>query len=188
MCVNSCVVFTGPFLELESCPVCTEPWYDQFWFQMSNEKDRALCQEFHIVSIGPQIQGLYRAPESAKYAHYLCEERLCVLSEVHSKGCLAEYLDILHGTDLIDAFEDGRIKEDDVVLMFSIDGAQLYAKKASACWIYIWVLFNLPPSLRYKKNFVFIGGFIPGPNNPKNVDSFLLPGLQHLVSLQKDGL
>jgi len=50
------------------------------------------------------------------------------------------------------------------------------------------VLFNLPLSLRYKKSFVFIGGFIPGPNNPKNIDSFLLPGLQHLVSLQKDGL
>ena len=111
-----------------------------------------------------------------------------MLSEIHSKGCLAEYSDALHVTDLIDAFEDGRIEEDDIVLMFSIDSAQLYAKKASACWIYIWVLFNLPPSLRYKKSFVFIGGFIPGPNNPKNIDSFLLPGLQHLVSLQKEGL
>jgi len=56
--------------------------------------------------------------------------------------------------------------------MFSVDGAQLYAKKASACWIYIWVLFNLSPDRRYKKKHVFIGGFIPGPNNPKNLDSF----------------
>jgi hypothetical protein len=114
-----------------------------------------------------------------------------VLSEFHSKGCLAEYLDALHSTDLINAFEDRHIKEDDIVLMFSINSAQLYAKKASTCWIYIWVLFNLPSSLRYKKSFVFIGGFIPGPNNPKNIDSFLLPGLQHLVSLhclQKEGL
>jgi hypothetical protein len=51
-----------------------------------------------------------------------------MLSEVHSKGCLAEYSNVLHGTDLIDAFEDGCIEEDDAVLMFSIDGAQLYAK------------------------------------------------------------
>ena len=111
-----------------------------------------------------------------------------MLSEVHSKGCLAEYLDVLHSTDLIDVFEDRCIKDDDIVLMFSIDGAQLYTKKVSTCWIYIWVLFNLPPSLRYKKSFMFIGGFIPGLNNPKNIDSFLLLGLQHLVSLQKDGL
>ena len=25
MCVNSCMAFTGPFLELESCPMCSEP-------------------------------------------------------------------------------------------------------------------------------------------------------------------
>jgi len=35
---------------------------------------------------------------------------------------------------------------------------------------------------------MFIGGFIPGPNNPNNIDSFLLLGLQHLVLLQKEGL
>ncbi len=35
---------------------------------------------------------------------------------------------------------------------------------------------------------MFIGGFIPGPTNLKNVNSFLLLGLQHLVSLQKEGL
>ena len=56
-----------------------------------------------------------------------------MLSEIQSKGCLSEYSDILHGTDLIDAFEDGCIREDDVVLMFSINGAQLYAKKVSIC-------------------------------------------------------
>jgi hypothetical protein len=188
MCVNSCVAFTRPFLELESCPMCSEPRYDQFRIQMSDRKDRAPCQEFHTIPIGPQIQVLYHAPETATHAHYLHEERSRVLSEIQSNGCLSEYSDVLHGTDLINAFEDGCIEEDDIVLMFSIDGAQLYAKKASVCWIYIWVLFNLPLSLCYRKSFVFIGGFIPGPNNPRNIDSFLLPGLHHLVSLQKEGL
>jgi len=74
-----------------------------------------------------------------------------MLSEIKVKGDLDEYSDVLHGLDLIDAFNDGRVTEDDIVLMFSIDGAQLYTKKASACWIYIWVLFNLSPDRRYKK-------------------------------------
>jgi len=104
ICINSCVVFTGPFLELESCPVCAEPWYDQFQIQTSDGKDRAPHHEFHTIPIGPQIQALYCALESAKYAHYLHEERSRVLSEIHSKGCLAEYSDALHSTDLIDAF------------------------------------------------------------------------------------
>jgi hypothetical protein len=74
MCVNSCLAYTGPFLELESCLICSEPRYDQFQFQMSNGKDRTPHLEFHTIPIGPQIQALYRAPETAMHAHYLHEE------------------------------------------------------------------------------------------------------------------
>ncbi len=49
-------------------------------------------------------------------------------------------------------------------------------------------MLNLAPERHYKKKHVLIGGFISRPNNPKNLDSFLLPGLQHLVALQKEGL
>jgi hypothetical protein len=185
MCVNSCLAYTGPFSELDTCPICSEPRYDQ---HRLSEGKRIPRKEFHTIPIGPQLQALYRSPDSASSAHYLREERSRVLSEIRCKGYLEEYSDVLHSTDLIQAFEDGRIGADDIVLMFSIDGAQLYAMKASACWIYIWVLLNLPPALRYKKKHVFIGGFIPGPNNPKNLDLFLFPGLQHLVALQKEGL
>jgi len=107
---------------------------------------------------------------------------------VEENGCPDKYSDVLHRSDLIEAFCDGHVTEDDIILMFSVDGAQLYAKKASACWIYIWVLFNLSPDRHYKKKHVFIGGFIPGPNNPKNLNSFLFPGLVHLSAIQREGL
>jgi len=131
---------------------------------------------------------LYRSPESASCAHYLRNEVHRIFEDLEHADCLDEYSDVLHGTDLIGAFQDGRIHEDDIILMFSINGAQLYAKKVLSCWIYIWVLLNLSPTERYKKHRVFVGSFIPGPNNPKNIDSFLFPGLQHLVALQKEGL
>jgi hypothetical protein len=47
---------------------------------------------------------------------------------------------------------------------------------------------TVSPTERYKKKRVFVGGVIPGPNNPKNLDLFLFLGLQHLVVLQKEGL
>jgi hypothetical protein len=75
-----------------------------------------------------------------------------------------------------------------MVLMLSIDGAQLYQSKQSDCWIYIWVVYDLAPDKRYKKKYVLPGGFIPGPNKPKNVDSFLFPGVYHAAALMKDGL
>jgi hypothetical protein len=183
MCINSCVAYTGPFMDLDACPVCSEPRYDQFRLQSSSGRDKIPRQEFHTIPIGPQLQALYRSPESASLAHYLHNERHRVLARLEEVDILDEYSDVLYGTDLTDTFQDGHIDEDDIVLMFSIDGAQLYAIKDSACWIYIWVLLNLSPTECYKKNRVFVGGFIPGPNNPKNLDSFLFPGLQHLVAL-----
>ena len=60
--------------------------------------------------------------------------------------------------------------------------------KQSDYWIYIWVLLDRHPSTRYKKKHVLIGGVIPGPQKPKNIDSFLFPGLAHLSALMREGL
>jgi hypothetical protein len=54
--------------------------------------------------------------------------------------------------------------------MLSIDSAQLYAHKASDCWIYIWVIMDLSPDEHYKKRHILPGGFISGPNKPKIMD------------------
>ncbi|KAJ8696533.1 hypothetical protein PTI98_006398 [Pleurotus ostreatus] len=79
------------------------------------------------------------------------------------------------------------MKGGDTVLLFSIDGAQLYKMKQSDCRIYIWVVLNLSPDKRYKLRYVLPGGCIQGPNHPKNIDSFLFPGLYHFAAIQNDG-
>ncbi|KAF8233480.1 hypothetical protein L208DRAFT_1556009 [Tricholoma matsutake] len=88
----------------------------------------------------------------------------------------------------LEAITSGHIKDTDMILMLSIDGAQLYAHKASDCWIYIWVIFDHSPELQYKQRQILPGGFIPGPNKPKIIDSFLFPGLHHLSTLHQEGL
>ncbi|KAF9226187.1 hypothetical protein BS17DRAFT_698099, partial [Gyrodon lividus] len=89
--------------------------------------------------------------------------------------------------DFLSAILDGDIKPDIVVMVF-LDGAQLYQSKESDCWIYVWVLLNMSPDKCYKKINVIPGGFILGPNKPKNVDSFLFPSLHHVSALQREGL
>jgi hypothetical protein len=59
MCINSYVTYTGPFLDLDTCPVYSELQYDQFYLQTSAGKERIPCQEFHTIPIGPQLQALY---------------------------------------------------------------------------------------------------------------------------------
>ncbi len=123
MCINLCITYTGPFAGLDTCPVCSEARYDRCRLESSHGKERVPRKEFHTIPIGPQFQALYQDPESAAHVHYLRLERSRVLSEIEQTGYLGEYSDVLHGTDLIEAFRNMRIREDDLVLMFSMDGA-----------------------------------------------------------------
>ncbi|KIL54606.1 hypothetical protein M378DRAFT_92229, partial [Amanita muscaria Koide BX008] len=54
--------------------------------------------------------------------------------------------------------------------------------------MFIWIIHNLPPTLRYKKAFVIPGAIVPGPKKPKELDTFLFPSLYHISALQNEGL
>lgn len=58
MCPNSCVAFTGPWSEHETCCFCGTPRYDPITRKP---------QEFYTIALGPQLQALYGHPESAKH-------------------------------------------------------------------------------------------------------------------------
>jgi hypothetical protein len=62
-----------------------------------------------------------------------------------NNGFLNHYDDIFCGEAYLNAVQHGEIKPGDMILMLSIDGAQLYESKASDCWIYIWVIFEHSP-------------------------------------------
>ena len=56
MCINSCHAFTGPFVQLDTCSVCSEPRYDPVQSGLTGEKVPQ-WQAFTIL-LGPQIQAL----------------------------------------------------------------------------------------------------------------------------------
>jgi hypothetical protein len=184
MCRNSCLSYVGP---LESCSYCGEPRYDPIQLATNNKK--VPCQRFDTIPLGPQLQALWRDPVSAMKLQYRPIRTRVIIEELNrTNGLISCYEDLLHGCDYLHAVGEGRIKADDMVLMLSLDGAQLYQNKSSDCWMYIWVIFDHSPDVRYKKRYVLPGAFIPGPNKPKNFNSFLYPGLHHLAALQKEGL
>ncbi|KAJ2911365.1 hypothetical protein MD484_g9049, partial [Candolleomyces efflorescens] len=186
MCVNSCVAYTSQFQDLNACPECGEARFT------TNSKGKLIPRRmFHTLPLGPTIQALWRNPTSAKnmaYRQHKTVENLNKFVSPDGKIHVTETDDIMSGEDYLRCVLSGTIGLEDTVLMISMDGAQLYRQRQSDCWIYIWVLMDLPPELRYKKQYVIPGAVIPGPNAPKNVDSFLFPGLAHIASLQKEGL
>ena len=135
------------------------------------------------------IQALYGSLETADKMHYRERATADILeyAQTHS-GKLKEYNDTLCGRNYLEAVKTGKIKNDDVLVQLSLNGAQLYHNKESDCWIFVYIIHNLPPELRYKKRLVIPAGFIPGPEKMKDGDSFLCPILYHISALQNEGL
>ena len=181
MCVNSCLAFTGPRETLDTCSHCGESRY-----YLGTTKPQ---KRFTTVPMGPVIQAMYSSQTVADSMHYL--ERMLVENLERARlsgGVLDIYDDTACGQALIDAWGEGHIKKGDVALQFSIDGAQLRADRASEAWFFIWVIHNLPPTMRYKKAFVIPGAIVPGPKKPWDIDSFMFPSLYHIAALQREGL
>ena len=185
MCIKTCVAFTGPYADMTACPICDEPRYDQTSLMRSQARKKVPRRKYQTLPLGFQLQAGWRDPKGAFNMRYRERRTAEILDNEEDFAGVDDYI---HGTDYLELVRTGKIKGDDIALMFSIDGAQLYQSKASDCWIYIWVILNYSPDLRYKKTYVIPGAFIPGPNKPKHLESFLLPGLQHLAALQKEGL
>lgn len=184
MCINSCVGYTGLFAQLMGCPLCGEPRYEP------KRAGKVPRKQFHTIPIGPQLQALWRTPQSTYDMRYRQRCTEAVLDELRSQNGqrTSPYRDFFDGSDYLEAIQEGKVTLDDMVLVFSIDGAQLYRNKSSDCWIYIWVILDLPPELRYKKCHILPGGFISGPQKPKNTDSFIYSSSHHVAALQAEGL
>ena len=189
MCYNSCAAFTGPYENLEICPYprCLEPRYNQDVLEKSGGKKKVPRKQFTTFALGPQLQARWKSPQMVEKMYY---RRKKTWVEQEDDRDSDDYIfdDIFCGSDYLDAVEQGNIKDDDMVVMLSIDGAQLYRNKKSDCWIYIWIILDLAPDLRYKIRNILPGGIIPGPGHPKYIDSFLFPGLSHVSAIQREGL
>ena len=186
MCVDTCVGFTGPFKDLDNCPRCNKSRWNEDELRKSDGKKKVPRKVFTTFPLGPQLQSRWRSPEMARKMFYRRDKTREEQARYEDEDYV--YDDIFCGSDYLEAVKNGVINDYDTVVMLSIDGAQLYRNKKSDCWIYIWILLDLAPDQRYKIRNILPGGVIPGPGHPKNLDSFLFPGLEHVSALQREGL
>ena len=194
MCPNSCMAYTGPLADHTTCLYCNAARYKLTPDEVtpSDEAGHASVpvQQFFSVPIGPQLQALWQHPKSANLMKYCTLRTLQVQEEinVNPNGQTQSYDNIFCGSEYLQAIADGKIREDDIYLIWSCDGAQLYQNVESDCWIFIWIVGDKPPGVRYHKGHVLYGASVPGPNPPKLLISFAFPGLHHLSALQNEGL
>ena len=147
MCINSCMAFTGPYKDLDTCLKCPQSRYDPDLLRSSNGTIRKPRQSMTTIPIGPQIQALWSHRLSAEKMSYRKRITDTLLSQDELPHILTDYTE---GEDYLTHVAPN-LGSHDTVLMFSADGAQLYRNKKSDCWIYIWVVYDLTPGDRYKK-------------------------------------
>ncbi|KAJ3557206.1 hypothetical protein NM688_g1598 [Phlebia brevispora] len=146
-------------------------------------------QRLGTLSKVPQLQALHHTSEGASAMDYRVRSTARLKQDLAANSYKVPVIsDFLHGKDYINAVHEGKINDDHIMLLLSLDGAQLYAHKESDCWIYIWVVLDHSPNVCYCKKHVLVGGVIPGPCKPKDINSFLFPGMHHLSALMKEGL
>ncbi|TFK20915.1 hypothetical protein FA15DRAFT_546535, partial [Coprinopsis marcescibilis] len=194
MCPDSCMAYTGPFQDRDTCIECGKARYlDKTRTVRGTAKtEKVAAQQFYTIPIAPFLQALHSSPDNARLLRYRQEKTQEIMTRFKNPTTgeinITEIDDFFCGTEYLKAVIEGDIEDNDIVLVTSIDGAQLYEMKHSDCWIYIWIIMDLPPNYRYKKQYLIPGGVIPGPNKPKNIDSFMFPGLAHVRAAQTEGL
>src|SRR6266498_1952193 len=74
--------------------------------------------------------------------------------------------------------------EKDIAFTASCDGYQIFRQKTDDCWLFLMINNNLDPSLRVKKENLMIPFLIPGPNQPKDFNTFLQPFVNEMKELE----
>ena len=71
----------------------------------------------------------------------------------------------------------------DIALGLSTDGFAPFRQRKMTAWPIIVYNFNLPPDIRFHREYILCLGVVPGPNKPKDFDSFLLPAVEEFLRL-----
>jgi hypothetical protein len=75
-------------------------------------------------------------------------------------------------------------QDTDLAFFLSSDGVKVFkSRRAFHIWPLLLINLNLPPNIRYKKTNMLLVGFIPGPKEPHDIDSFLYPLVQEFKKL-----
>ena len=186
MCINSCHAFVGPYADLTSCNKCSEPRYHVI--RIGQTEKRVPRKQASTIPLGPQIQALRRSPRGAAAMRYRDQKVMQVydaLDKLQNDENFV-YDDIFCGNDFLNLSERYALTSNDTTVLFSLDGAQLYQNKKSDTWIAIWVILDYDPKTRYQSKHILPALIIPGPNKPKELDSFLFRGFHHLSSIQRE--
>jgi hypothetical protein len=183
-CSQNCMAFTGRWEHDTHCRRCRRARYNL---------DGKPVAQFDFIPVANRLQASFQDQDLAKlmrYRHeYQAQEGIredFFDSDAYNNLCRQNI--IINGQDTGRKFFQGRR---DVALSFLGDGVQIFDhghKASDTCWPIILQNLNLPPSERCKLRNVVPIMVIPGPQQPKDFNSFLYPFVQESIRLAGPGV
>ena len=168
MCENSCICYTENYESCQNCPMCDSSRLDG--------KGKAK-KVMPYLSIKDRLKAQFSDENRAKellYRHeYITSKSDNNLDDIFDGEIYKELVN-----------ENLFIDKRDVALTASCDGYQIFKQKTDDCWLFLIINNNLHPSLRVKKENLLVPFLIPGPNQPKDFNSFLRPFINEMKELE----
>jgi hypothetical protein len=185
-CPNSCLCYAGPHAEKTKCDFCKE---DRF------RKDGKPRKQFTYIPLIPRLRAMARNRDLATKMQNRAQR-----DEVNAQ----EASEGIGGTKIRDVFDSTnyealkksniRVNERtlprkyfadhrDVALGLCTDGVGPFKTRKVTCWPLIIINFNLPTDLMFLLEYIMSLGVIPGPNKPKDFDSFLWGLVEEMLQL-----
>src|SRR6266542_2104930 len=170
MCENSCICYTGQYETYQNYPICESTRLD------IRGKAKKIMP---YLSIKDRLQIQFNDRNRAKELFYHHEY---IINKHNDNDDLDDIFDSKIYKELVEEnlFNDKR----DIAFTASCDGYQIFRQKTDDCWLFLMINNNLDPSLRVKKENLMIPFLIPGPNQPKDFNTFLKLFIDEMKELE----
>lgn len=173
-CINSCMCYTGHYKSLQRCPYCHEARLDT---------DGTPRRTYNYIPIIPRLVALYTSKEHSKKLQTYRSEFVSepdkvkdVFDGTHYQHLLKTRVAVQGQTMEHRHFSDCR----DIALGISFDGFAPFKRRKFSSWPILVFNYNLPPEECFQLENLLCVGQIPGPNSPKDSDSFIFPFVEEM--------
>ena len=186
-CPNDCILYRNEYEDLSECPKCKSERYKAMKGGDCDDKPakRQPLKVLWYLPIVPRFKRLFANATKAQKLRWHCDERI-------SDGkYLRHPADSPQWKKIDEMFPQFGSEPRNLRLGLCTDGINPYGTLSSthSAWPVLMVIYNLPPWLCMKRNYMMLTMMISGPKQPGNdIDVYLAPLIEDLKKLWEDGV
>jgi len=180
MCPNFCKLYYLENAELIECMTCGHSRYKP---RTGRVKTLVAYKKLRYFPITHRLQRLFMSPRTAEHMTWHQSHHTVDGVMVHpSDGEARKHFNNVHPYFSAESRN--------VRLGLCTDGFNPFGSFPApySCWLVILTVYNLPPRMCMRPEFMFLSMVIPGPSSPsQNIDVYLCPLIDELTQLWSSG-